>query len=101
MTTVAAAATASAVHARAIVIDGVNLTVPTRDRLERIHAAGVTALNVPLPSHEKQTEAARAIAAWAPLLADPSDPVRPVLTSADVHAAKREGRVGIVYGFQN
>jgi membrane dipeptidase len=84
-----------------VVIDGVDVSVPSRERLVRMRDAGVTAANVTLAIHENQTEAARSIAAWNRLLAENSDVARPVRTAADVTAAKREGRVGLVYGFQN
>jgi membrane dipeptidase len=93
--------TVGTLHTRAIIIDGVNLTVPTRDRLARIQAAGVTALNVTLAVHENQTETARAIASWEQVIADHSDLLRLVLTATDIHTAKHEGRVGVIYGFQN
>lgn len=90
-----------ALHAGLILVDGVNPSVPTRDLLVRMRAAGVTAVNVTLAIHENQTEAARAIALWDRLLLEHDDVVRPVLTVEDIRAAKREHRLGIVYGFQN
>jgi membrane dipeptidase len=90
-----------ALHAGALVVDGVNPSVPSRELLVRTRDAGVTAVNVTLAIHENQTEAARALVSWERVLAANDDLVRPVLTAADIRAAKDEGRVGIVYGFQN
>jgi membrane dipeptidase len=94
-------AAAAALHADAVIVDGVNPSVPTRELLGRMCAAGVTAVNVTLAIHENQTEAARALVFWDRFLAANDDLVRPILTVADVRAAKSEGRVGIIYGFQN
>ena len=91
----------NALHADAIIIDGVNPLVPTRERLVRMRDAGVTAANVTLAIHENQTEAARAIAAWERVLLEHDDVVRPILAVEDIRAAKREHRLGIIYGFQN
>jgi membrane dipeptidase len=92
---------AAVLHADAVVIDGVNPSVPTRDLFVRMRDAGVTAVNVTLAIHENQTEAARAVVLWERVLAANADIVRPVLTVGDVQAAKSEHRVGIIYGFQN
>jgi len=92
---------ADALHADAIIIDGVNVSVPTRERLVRIRDAGVTAVNVTLAIHDNQTETARAIASWERVLLEYGDVVRRVLTVEDIRAAKRERRLGIIYGFQN
>jgi membrane dipeptidase len=88
-------------HARAIVIDGVDPSVPTRERFLRMRDAGVTAANVTLAIHENQTEAARALVMWDRLIAENEDIVRHVETTDDIRAAAREHRVGLIYGFQN
>jgi len=92
---------ASAVHADAVVVDGVNPSVLTRELLGRMRDAGVTAVNVTLAIHENQTEAMRELVSWERFVAANGDLVRPVLTAADIRAAKSERRVGLVYGFQN
>ena len=97
----AAAVDSTALHADAVILDGVNPSVPTRELLGRIRNAGVTAINVTLAIHENQTEAAREVVFWGRVLAENEALVRPVLTAADVRAAKSERRVGIIYGFQN
>jgi membrane dipeptidase len=88
-------------HARAIVIDGVDPSVPTRERFLRMRDAGVTAANVTLAIHENQTEAARALAMWDRLIAENADVVRHVEAAEDIRAAAGERRVGLIYGFQN
>jgi len=101
MTAAAAGMDAAALHADAIVIDGVNPSVPTRELFRRMRDAGVTGVNVTLAITENQTEAARELVSWERALAANGDLVQQVLTAADLRAAKREGRVGIILGFQN
>jgi membrane dipeptidase len=91
----------ASLHQDAIVIDGVNPSAPSGALLVRMRDAGVTAVNVTLAIHENQTEAMRALATWEALLSQNEGITRPVLTAEDIRAAKREGRVGIIYGFQN
>ena len=74
-------------HARAIVIDGVDPSVPTRARFLRMRAAGVTAANVTLAIHENHTEAARALATWDRLIAENEDIVRHVGTTSELPRA--------------
>ena len=88
-------------HLDAIVIDGVDPSVPSRARFLRMRDAGVTAANVTLAIHENQTEAARAVAMWDRLVAENEDVVSRVETADDIRAAARQRRVGLIYGFQN
>jgi membrane dipeptidase len=90
-----------ALHADAVVVDGVDVSVPSRERLERLRRAGVTAANVTLAVHEGFEDAARNLVAWQLLLAAAPELALPVRAVDDISAAKATRRVGIVYGFQN
>ena len=68
-------------HAAAIVIDGVDPSVPTRGRFLRMRVAGVTAANVTLAIQENQTDTARALATWDRLISENEDIVRHVRTT--------------------
>ncbi|MEU9410799.1 membrane dipeptidase [Streptomyces sp. NPDC048281] len=69
------------------------------------HASGLTAVNITLgytmgdlPPYEHTLEE---IAVWDRIIeAHPADLLK-VRTTADIHRAHREGRIGVVYGFQN
>jgi membrane dipeptidase len=68
-------------------------------------ASGLTAVNVTLGhvfgDEEPFEQTVREIARWeARLRSRPADLVR-VLAAADILRAKRDGRIGIIYGFQN
>lgn len=91
---------AAAVHRRAIVVDGCSWTFD--GWTEKLARSGVTALNLTLAGAAedfvgavKQIERARALMA--------RDPARFVLArrAADVRRAKVEGKVAVVFNFQN
>jgi membrane dipeptidase len=90
-------------HLRAIVIDALDVSVMDRAHLERMRRGGVTAANytITLGDGLEFEETVRAIRAMDAVLEANADIVRGVRAVADIQAAKREGRVGIIYGFQN
>ena len=90
-------------HRRAVVIDALDVSVMNRIHLEHMHAGGVTAANytITLGDGLEFAETVDAILAMNGVLAENADIARPVRSVADIHAAKRENRVGIIYGFQN
>jgi membrane dipeptidase len=92
---------AAALHRDAIVIDGLDYSYPTRERFLRMRTAGLTAAHVTLAAFENYEQTAANIVLWERALAESPDVVRPIRTADDIESAKREGRVGIIYGFQN
>src|SRR5262245_5156270 len=90
-------------HRRAVVIDALDVSVMERVHLERMHRGGVTAANytITLGDGMEFEDTVRAIRAMDAVLDANPDIVRGIRSVADILAAKREGRVGIVYGFQN
>lgn len=88
-------------HRRSIVIDAVDVSVPSRERFLRMQAAGLTGISETLAIFENLRETVDAIVQWNDLLAENSDVVKPVRTASDIRAAKEEGRVGVIYAFQN
>lgn len=80
------------------------LTIDART-LADAHASGLTAVNVTLGytmgEMEPYAHTLREIATWDRLVSEhPADLVK-VLTAADIDQARADGRVGIIYGFQN
>ena len=68
-------------------------------------ASGLTAVNITLgytvgdqPPYEHTL---RELEVWDALLRANPEHLRPVRTAADIHAARAEGRTGVIYGFQN
>jgi membrane dipeptidase len=97
------AARAAALHREAIVIDALDVSVMDRRHLERMRRGGVTAANytITLGDGPDFEETVRAIRAMDVVLEANADIVRPVRSVADIEAAKHDGRVGLIYGFQN
>ncbi|MFJ4831848.1 dipeptidase [Streptomyces sp. NPDC088747] len=80
------------------------LTIDTRT-LTDAHASGLTAVNITLgytmgdlPPYEHTLHE---IDVWDGIIRDNAADLLKVLTVADVHRARRESRVGVIYGFQN
>ncbi len=89
-------------YADAIVVDGLNVSNWESDRVfAHLFAGGVTAINATCATWEGFAETCDAIAGWLRRFERRSDAIRPVRSVADIHAAKRENRVGIILGFQN
>jgi membrane dipeptidase len=89
------------IHKLAIVIDGLDFSYPTRQRFLRMRDAGLTAAHVTLAAYESFNAVAPNFVRWERALEQNADVVRQVRTVDDIHAAKQESRVGIIYGFQN
>ncbi|MET7598025.1 MULTISPECIES: membrane dipeptidase [unclassified Streptomyces] len=80
------------------------LTVDAR-ALADAHASGLTAVNITLgytmgdlPPYEHTLHE---IAVWDAIIRDNAADLTKILTVADVHRARQEGRIGVIYGFQN
>ncbi|MEO5867801.1 MAG: membrane dipeptidase, partial [Sphingomonas sp.] len=73
--------------------------------LSETHASGLTAVNATLgyvSGPDDPFEASvRDIAATDRLIRDHARDVTKILTVTDIHRAKAEGKVGLIYGFQN
>jgi membrane dipeptidase len=103
MTTDAAAVhpAAQALHARSIVVDGLQTSLWGRPIFEEMRAGGLTAVNVSTVLWENFREGIDYVSQWRHFLREHADILRPVRAVADIHAAKAEGKTGIIMGWQN
>ncbi|MBI3976929.1 MAG: membrane dipeptidase [Chloroflexi bacterium] len=101
MTTTSVDERAAAVHGAAFVIDGLNVSKWSREQFQRMKAGGLTAANCTLAVWENFRETISEIAAWYKHFRENADLIRPIHTVEDIRRAKAEGRVGIIFGFQN
>lgn len=73
--------------------------------LAEAHASGLTAVNVTLGyvagPHEPFEYSVKDIAATDALVRQYPDDLMKVYTAADIRRAKAEGKIGLIYGFQN
>lgn len=92
---------AAALHARAVVFDGLSTCKWSRTIFEEMRAGGVTAVNAASVLWEDLRGGLDNVSDWKGMLSENADLLRPVKTVADILAAKREGRTGISIGWQN
>lgn len=88
-------------HPDLIVFDGLILTSGGRPELELMRAGGLTAANVTCSVWEGFRSTMERIARWKMSFLENADVVRPVFRAGDIRAAKAEGRMGVVLGWQN
>ena len=88
-------------HDRAIVVDGLVVSRWSREVFEAMRAGGLTAANCTVAVWEGFEPTMRHIASFGRWLDEHADLIRRVLTVEDVRAAKAEGRVGVILGWQN
>src|ERR1041384_4743757 len=81
-----------------------DLTIDART-LADAHASGLTAVNITLGytmgELEPYAHTLEEIAVWDRHLAEHPDDLTKVLTAADIERARVDGKVGVIYGFQN
>jgi len=92
-------------HKRAIIIDALEFAqYPSyyEADIDKIMAAGVTACNLTVPGpNDSLAVAINKITTWKGLFRKHADKLIQVLTSRDIEAAKKEGKLGIIIGSQN
>lgn len=91
----------SSIHDRSIVFDGLVVSKFDRGVFEDMKVGGVTAANCTCCIWENFEETALNVARWKSLFHLNSDLITQVHTVADIHQAKRDGKIGIVLGWQN
>jgi membrane dipeptidase len=90
-----------AIHQAAIVIDGLEISRFGRPVFEDMRQGGLTAVNCTVSVLENFRRTIRNIVWWQKAFAKHADLIRQVRSVSDIHAAKAEGKTGIIFGFQN
>ncbi len=94
-------ARAAALYDEAIVIDSLAVGhVWDEVEFAAVKASGYTGIQTTLPSGTFQV-AERALGEWNRRCTDHGDKLVKATTAADIARAKREGKMGVVFGFQN
>ena len=91
----------SALHDGAVVIDGLIIANFTREVFADMRKGGLTAANCTCSVWENFRGSMDNVARWKRLFRDNADLITQVHTTADIQRAKREGRTGIILGWQN
>lgn len=90
------------VYEDAIVIDGLNVSNwDSPEVFQSLHAGRVTAINATVATWENFGQTMDHLAAWSGRFDSFGDILIQVQSTADILRAKKEGRVGIILGFQN
>lgn len=89
------------IHADAVIIDGLQCCDFDRALFEEALRGGITAINCSALLWENFNGGIDYVSMWKRLIRDHQDLVRPVRSVSDIHAAKQEGRLGIIIGWQN
>ena len=92
---------ARTVHQSSIVIDGLIISKWDRSVFEDMRTAGLSAANCTVSVWEGFKETVANIADMKRMIRENSDLLRLVRTTADIEAAKRSNKTGIILGFQN
>jgi membrane dipeptidase len=92
---------ASELHARSIVIDGLQCGDFNRELVEEALRGGVTAINHAAVLWENFRGGIDMVSYWNKLYDANADILMPVRTTDDILAAKQGGKLGIIMGWQN
>ncbi|WP_174803011.1 membrane dipeptidase [Martelella limonii] len=88
-------------HSSAIVIDALQCSDFNRDILLEAKSGGVTAISASSVLWENFEGGIEYVIMWKHKLAENADIAMPVRTLDDIRRAKAEGKVGIIFGWQN
>jgi membrane dipeptidase len=89
------------VHREAVVVDGLIVANFGREVFEDMRRGGLTAANCTCSVWEDFRDSMRNVARWKRWFTEHADLITQVRTTEDIARAKREGRVGIILGWQN
>ncbi len=92
---------ASRLHDSAIVIDGLIISNFDRAVFEDMRRGGLTAANCTCSVWENFRGSMENLARWKRHFREHGDLIIQVCTTEDIHRAKREGKTGIILGWQN
>lgn len=89
------------VHDAAIIIDALQISNWCEAVFQNMRQGGLTTVNCTVSVLENFRQTIANIIEWDQLLSQYADLIMPVGNTADIHAAKKAGKTGIIYGFQN
>lgn len=95
------AAVSSSTSQSLTIIDGLIVSRWSRSVFEHMHRGGLTAANCTCSVWENFEQTMKKVAQWKTWLEEYSDILMQVYSVADIHAAKKSGKVGIILGWQN
>ena len=91
----------NALHQKSLVIDGLNISKWDRAVFEDMKCGGLTAANCTVSVWEGFDATVSNIIEMKRLIRDNADLLTLVRSTADIRQAKRDGKTGVILGFQN
>ena len=88
-------------HDDAVIIDGLIVSNWSPEVFGALRAGGITAANCTCSVWEDFATSMRAIADWKIWFREYAEEIRQVYTTADIQRCKREGKAGVILGWQN
>jgi membrane dipeptidase len=88
-------------HDESFIIDGLIVSNFGPEIFRAMRKGGITAANCTCSIWEGLPTTMRAIAQWKAWFREHADMILQVYSSADIHRAKKEGKIGIILGWQN
>lgn len=88
-------------HAESIIIDGLNICRWSEAVFKQMTQGGLTAINATIAIHEGFRDTISNIAHWHRLFDQYGSMITPVKSVDDIRRAKREKKVGVIFGFQS
>ena len=93
---------AGGLYDRSVVVDGLNVSNWDSPAVYRsLHSGGVTAINATIAIFEKYHEAMDGISKWLRRFDEYGDAIKQVTTVEEIMKAKRSGKTGVIFGWQN
>jgi microsomal dipeptidase-like Zn-dependent dipeptidase len=89
------------IHAGLTVIDGLQYSNWDRALLEELKAGGIDAVHATIVYWEDARQTLALLADWNRRFRDHADLIRPARSGDEIRAARKEGRIAIVFGAQN
>ena len=90
------------IYEDSVVIDGLNVSNwESPSVYNSLHSGNVTAINATIAVWEHYTEAIDNISQWLKRFRERSDTVSPVNSVKDILDAKKNGKTGVIFGWQN
>ncbi|MEM7131223.1 MAG: dipeptidase [Chloroflexota bacterium] len=89
------------IHQELTVIDGLQYSKWDRSIFQQLQQGGLSAVHVTIAYWENMVEAIRNIGQWNRWFEEHGDLIMPVKVAEDIRIAKKLGKVGIIFGFQN
>ena len=90
------------IYEDSVVIDGLNVSNwESPSVYNSLHSGNVTAINATIAVWEHYTEAIDNISQWLKRFRERSDTVSPVNSVQDILDAKKNGKTGVIFGWQN